>query len=141
MQPGMKRYVFLIIAMIAITGCSPNGQSDGASLLDTHWNLVELDGVNVQHTGPQVPHLRFEADGVSGNDGCNNFFGAYTLDQNKLAFGLMAGTRMACPQIDNLDLRFNAMLSSTSRYQISGNRLQLLAEDRLLASFLAAEQP
>ncbi len=97
-------------AMIFISGCTHSGQSNDTPFLDTSWNLVELFSEKIQYAGSQIPHLRFEAERVSGNDGCNNFFGGYTLDKNSLKFGLLGSTRMACPQIEGFELVFNKML-------------------------------
>jgi len=104
------------------------------------WNLIELFSEKIQYAGSQIPHLRFEAERVSGNDGCNNFFGGYTLDGNNLKFGMLGSTRMACPHIEGFEIIFNKMLSMATRYRISGNRLDLYADDKLIASFVAAEQ-
>jgi hypothetical protein len=46
---------------------------------------------------------------------------------------------MACPQINDFDMEFNKMISATTRYRITGNKLELLENEKLLASFLAAE--
>jgi len=53
---------------------------------------------------------------------------------------MLGSTRMACPHIEGFELIFNKMLSMTTRYQITGNRLDLFEDDKLLASFIAAEQ-
>jgi hypothetical protein len=37
-------------------------------------------------------------------------------------------------------MEINRMISATTGYRISGNRMELYDGDRLLASFLAAEQ-
>jgi len=137
----MKTYLNLIVAtLFAISGCTTMQDDDHLPFLDTTWNLVEIGNRPIQHPGPRIPHMRFETDKVTGFDGCNNFFGEYTLDDNKLTFGLLAATRMACPHINDFDMHFNKMLSMTSGYRINGNRLELLAEDRPLAGFIAAEQ-
>ena len=138
----MNKYIYLhlIFAMIFISSCSHTGQSGDMSFLNTTWNLSELFNEKIQYAGSQLPHLRFEAERVSGNDGCNNFFGSYTLDEDSLKFGLLGSTRMACPHIEGFELVFNKMLSMTTRYRISGNRLDLYADEKLIASFLAAEQ-
>jgi len=136
----MMKCFYLIAAMIFTSGCTDTEQASHTPLLGTTWNLAELNNEKIQHPGPQVPHLRFEAERVSGNDGCNNFFGGYTLDGNSLKFGMLGSTRMACPQIKDLDMEFNKMISATTRYRITGDRLELFENDELLASFLAAEQ-
>ena len=138
----MNKYIYLhlIYAMIFISACSHTGQSGDTSFLDTTWNLSELFSEKIQYAGSQIPHLRFETERVSGNDGCNNFFGGYTLDEDSLKFGLLASTRMACPDLEDFEVIFNKMLSMTTRYRITGNKLELYENDKLLASFLAAEQ-
>jgi len=136
----MKKYAYLIFAIVFISGCTHTGQSGNAPFLDTSWNLIELFSEKIQYSGSKTPHLRFEAERVSGNDGCNNFFGGYTLDENSLKFGLLGSTRMACPHIEGFEIAFNKMLSMTTRYRITGNRLDLFADEKIIASFLAAEQ-
>ena len=134
------KYIYSLVAILLVAGCTDSGQPDHTSLQATTWNLVELNNRKIEHPGPQVPHLRFETDKVTGNDGCNNFFGAYTLDGNKLKFGMLASTRMACPQINDLDIEFNKAITMTGSYRINGDKLELFEGDKLLASFIAAEQ-
>jgi len=135
----MIKYFYLIAAMILASGCTDSDQASHTPLLGTTWNLTEMSNNKIQHPGPQAPHLRFETEKVTGNDGCNNFFGGYTLDGNSLKFGMLGSTRMACPHIEGFELVFNKMLSMTTRYRISGNRLDLYADEKLIASFLAAQ--
>ena len=133
------RYIYLILTLVFISGCTHNGQSSDTPLLDTTWNLSELFNEKIQYPGSTIPQLRFEAERVSGNDGCNNFFGGYTLGGNSLKFGMLGSTRMACPQIKGFDMEFNKMISATTRYRITGDKLELFENDKLLASFIASE--
>lgn len=135
----MKNTILLILITIFISGCAYTGQSSDTPLLETRWNLSEMLYQETQYTGPKTPYLQFDAERVTGNDGCNNFFGPYKLADDSLGFGLLASTRMACPDLDNFDIVFNKMLVTTTRYRIKGDRLELYAEDELLASFQAAE--
>ena len=136
----MMKFFYSLATLLLVLGCTDTEQTSHAPLLDTTWNLAELNNRKIQHPGPQVPHLRFEAEKVTGNDGCNNFFGGYTLEENSLKFGMLASTRMACPHLKDLDMEFNKMISATTRYQINGSKLELYKNDKLLANFLAAEQ-
>ena len=99
-----------------------------------------MPGQKILYSGSQEPHLRFEAERVTGNDGCNNFFGPYKQNEDALGFGLLASTRMACADIEHFDIAFHKMLLQTRRYQISGNSLELYAGESLLARFVAAER-
>ena len=134
----MMKYIYSIAVLLLVLGCADTEQASQAPLLGTTWTLAELNNEKIRHPGPQIPHLRFEAEKVSGNDGCNNFFGGYTLDGNSLKFGILASTRMACLQIKDFDMEFNKMISATTGYRISGEKLELFDNDKLLASFLAA---
>jgi heat shock protein HslJ len=136
----MNKYIYLFVAMIFVSACTHNGQSSDTPFLNTTWNLSELFSEKIQYAGSKIPHLRFETERVSGNDGCNNFFGGYTLDGNSLKFGMLGSTRMACPHIEGFELIFNKMLSMTTRFRITGNRLDLYADEKLLASFIADKQ-
>ncbi len=73
--------------------------------------------------------IQFSADGkVSGNLGCNRFFGTYKQDGDKLTFGAVGSTRMMCPEAQmKTEARVSAALSSTSQAQIS--HLKLVLED------------
>jgi heat shock protein HslJ len=136
----MMKYFYSVAALLLVLGCADTEQASQAPLLGTTWNLAELNNEGIQYSGSTIPHLRFEAERVSGNDGCNNFFGGYTLDGNSLKFGMLGSTRMACPQIKDFDIEFNKMISATTRYRITGDKLELFESDQLLASFLATEQ-
>jgi heat shock protein HslJ len=133
------KYFYGVAALLLVLGCADTKHASQAPFLGTTWNQAELNNEKIQHPGPQVPHLHFEAEKVTGNDGCNNFFGGYTLDGNSLKFGMLGSTRMACPHIEGFEMIFNKMLSMTTRFRISGNRLDLYADEKLLASFIAAE--
>jgi heat shock protein HslJ len=135
----MSKCFYSVVALLFVFGCATTETARQAPLLGPMWNLAELNNEKIQLPGPQVPHLRFETEKVTGNDGCNNFFGGYSLDRNSLEFGMLASTRMACPQIEDFDMEFNRMISATTRYRITGNKLELFENDELLASFLAAE--
>ena len=135
----MMKYTYSLAAILLVAGCTDSGRAGHTPLPGTTWNLVEMNNEKIQHPGPQIPHLRFEAEKVTGNDGCNNFFGDYTLEANSLKFGMLASTRMTCPQLKEFDMKFNKMISATTGYSIHGEKLELFDNDKLLASFIAAE--
>ncbi len=87
----------------------------------------------------QSQNLTLEGGKVSGNAGCNNFFGGYTVKGLSLTFGALASTRKACePNIMQLENQFLKRLASTKRFSISpdGLRLTLIGDgvQRLTAS-------
>ena len=138
---GSKTLKSIILSIVMlVSGCALTGESSDRPFLETRWRLQQLFTRDIEYTGSEVPHLRFETERVTGNDGCNNFFGPYRLEGESLSFGLLASTRMACPQLEGFEVVFHKMLLMTTRFDISGDRLELYANDKLLARFIAAEQ-
>ena len=136
----MKNCISILSFIFLVTGCAYTGQSDDKPLLDTRWNLNEMFHQQMEYTGTKIPYLQFDAERVTGNDGCNNFFGPYKLEGDQLNFGLLASTRMACPDIQDFAIIFNKMLITVTKFRITGDRLELYSGDELLASFTAGEK-
>jgi heat shock protein HslJ len=143
-------HVGLALLITALAACSASGaggthstQPDNplGSLEGTSWNAVEVNGTAIAGdvaATERRPQLAFGADGrVSGSDGCNRLTGPYTVkDSNGLAFGPLAGTRMACPGTDELASRFLSALQGTSRWSVVKERLAIYgATDKPLAVF------
>ena len=63
------------------------------TVTNREFDLVLLTGIDDRLTFyGSAGHGLFTPDvfaRVSGNDGCNNFFGSYTLDEDSLKFGLL----------------------------------------------------
>jgi len=84
----------------------------------------------------------FSADGkLSGNDGCNNYNGTYTLDGDKITIGPIATTRMACEQaiMDQETAYLNA-LAKAATYTLGKDSLELRDVDgALLVDYIAGQ--
>lgn len=64
---------------------------------------------------------------AGGNGGCNNYFTEAELENAPLAFGPIAGTRMACdPAVMAQEARFFAALAATAGYELAGTALKLV---------------
>jgi putative lipoprotein len=120
------------------------GQASGSAvpLEQTYWRATELAGkpVPAQPT-KQEAHLQFQKGRVSGSDGCNRITGRYELKAAAMTFGPMAGTQMACMQGAEIERAFRAALKGTTRWAITGSRLELFdASNARLAAFDARAQ-
>ena len=68
--------------------------------------------------------------------------GSYTLDGERLTFGQMAGTMMACPQGMEQEKAFHDALAQTRDGVSSAKRLELFDDTgNLAAQFEAASAP
>ena len=110
------------------------------ALENTYWKLIEVDGVAVK-----APEDRKEAHmilkpgeaRVNGNAGCNNFFGSWESAGDKVTFGQVGSTMMACQHGMDTEQAFLAALGEANRHQITGLIMELYKDDQLLAKFEA----
>ena len=66
-----------------------------ATLDETSWTIVAISGEDV---AGDIYHLRFGADRLNGQAGCNRFSGPYSVAGDRLTAGPLMSTRMACPE-------------------------------------------
>lgn len=59
------------------------------------WKLFMIDNVSKDYNNAFIQFNTAE-NKVSGNSGCNNFFGSFTVKADAISFSQMASTRMAC---------------------------------------------
>jgi len=96
------------------------------------WQLTNLRGLDpgVLRDGNRPVTVRFNAGLISGFSGCNQFFGTYTSDRDRVVIGPLAGSMMACEEpamaVENAA---QAALVGTFRYAFADDRLILLSGD------------
>ncbi len=107
-----------------------------------YWKLTELDGrPALATTAPQEAHLRISDDGstVTGSTGCNGFRGRSQLSGERVKFGPLTSTLMACvdPDLGSQEQRFLRALESADKLVAEGDGLTMYAGERALARFKA----
>ncbi|MDR2206464.1 MAG: META domain-containing protein [Flavobacteriaceae bacterium] len=128
----MKK-LLLIFVLAILASCSSvpkNKTKTQPSLLNTNWTLAET------LRGKKIPTLSIENGRISGNAGCNNYFGEVLLDPTTGNFSVskVGSTKMAC---DNMSIEDNflKLLSQVNKYAVNGNALELYKDDLLLMKF------
>ena len=89
---------------------SLNAAAVAEELAGTAWRPVKIGDVALPSNSGIF--IRFEGDGrITGNGGCNGFFGSYRLADHAIAFDHLGATRKACPQpvMDRESLFMNAL--------------------------------
>lgn len=99
-------------------------------LIDKEWKLEFL---KYDHTNygieAQVPTLKFSSDGkVTGNGGCNNFFGNFTIDGRALTIGDIGSTRMSCGEVMELEKAYFSVLAMEIRALFNEGKLILTGD-------------
>lgn len=116
-----------IMVSLVAGGNVPPTKPD-ASLTNTYWKLIELNGQPAElGAANRELHLVLatEGDRVQGFSGCNKFAGNYQRGDGQLHFEPLASTRMACITGMEQEKRFLDALGNIVRYALSGESLSL----------------
>ena len=122
-------------------GC---GNYHGIYQLNTIWALqsigeTKIDASNYPQGGPAMD-IRLNEKRVSGNAGCNRFSGSLVVEGDKVVFGPLMSTKMACENM-NLEAQLLSKLSGKSiKYSLSGDTL-VLGEGENMMTFKKAIRP
>ena len=123
---------------------APAAPAPAAALEGTEWRLVDIGGQPAPAGADSTRHPGFtliaEGRKVQGSAGCNRMKGTYQLDGQKLKFGPLATTRMACPDMLT-ETAFLKALKATTRYEVSGSSLTLFGADTAVARLEVAATP
>ncbi len=115
-----------------------------AALENTYWKLIRLSGKPVSVAAKQrEPHfvLDNKTKRIAGFGGCNRFAGTYQQNANRLTFGKMAMTFMACPEGMETERDFVTALEQVRSWKILGNHLELIDGSGTLLARLEAGAP
>lgn len=136
----MKGALFILTSLI-LSACAGSNQlgpaddRDKGLVLHDIWVLEKLKGKNIKQdvNNDQFkrPLLEIHVGEMkySGTDGCNNIFGGIIeLNEQTLRFGIGAGTRMMCQDMEVPD-EFNRTLPEVSSYEVEDLKLHLLDAD------------
>lgn len=99
-------------------------------IVEKYWKLIEIRGqkVTADNFASKEPHLILKStdNRVTGNGGCNSFFGTYELQANfnRISFSKIGSTKMACmkPTVEN---EFLNILETVDNYTVKNDTLQL----------------
>lgn len=116
------RWLFFLL-MTSVAAASP------AALRDVEWRLATLGGA-APPSGAVVTLTVTSEGRAYGAGGCNRFIGSAEVVEDRLRFGQLAGTMMACEDAKMaLEQRWHAALAAVRRYAVEGATLRLLGED------------
>ena len=121
----------LPLVLLAMCGCDPPNDAVLAApqtnpLAGSHWDLKTLtfNGVTLQPPAGCKPTLSATPTELTGNAGCNRFFGSYTAKNGRLQLKELAITEMGCPFL-NFESSYCGALTSVDRYQLGNGKLTL----------------
>lgn len=126
--------------------------STSQDLAGTQWQVTAYNNGRNAVTSPMLGTdltVVFEDDGqVSGNAGCNDFFGSFNSSKGEIAIGPLGATMRACSTPNGVmqqEAEFLAALASAATYSVEGNFLEMRNADDAIAvhmtRLLEAEVP
>lgn len=132
-----------LAAAVLLAGCTavvPAGPAP--SLKETTWVVTQIHGEAT--IADFQPTMSFgAANEVSGNTGCNQFSGSYTLTGTTLSFGPLAQTEMACLDggVMEQEAAFGAALGTVVALRLADDTVELLDGEGEVALLLAPVPP
>ena len=127
--------------MVPATTAAPEAAT---SIEGPIWRLTDLRGLDpiVLRNTTRPVTAAFTAGRISGFSGCNQFFGPYTLDRDRVVIGPLAGSLMACEEPSmKVENAVHAALAGTFRYTLADHRLTLLSGAEPILTFQAEPAP
>lgn len=92
--------VICTIVLVGLQSCSCKKGSEAVTELSkSSWELAEINGKPIDKQDfAKIPTLNFDPaeSRVSGNSGCNSMSGTFKVEEDKITFGPIMGTKMAC---------------------------------------------
>lgn len=124
----MKKFYLLTVAVFLLVACAPAVSPSLAG----EWTLVSYGSAsNPTPADPSIDtSILFDAEKISGNVGCNQFNGSYTLNGSDITFDQFISTKMAC--IGNASVQESAILSvfvGAVTYSLNGDTLTITSAD------------
>lgn len=132
--PAVTFVATALLLLTGLFGCSSPSMPFTWTLTGTVWMVTELEGKPI--AADKLPTLQLQPDGnrVNAFGGVNRLGGTYQSTETALSFGPLAATRMAGPERQMaIEEKFSRVLSGVTGYRLSGNRIELLAGEIVVA--------
>ncbi len=123
-------------------------KAQSQDLSGTSWTVIAYNNgkqaVTSVLAGSNIT-ANFGSDGtLSGNSGCNNYNGPYTVTGSQVKIGPLASTRMACNDpagVMEQESQFLAAMQTAATYKIEATTLELRTAEGALAVQAALAEP
>ena len=129
----MKNIFFLtaILALLGLQSCATQGGTTGDQTLNLdlsgswtlHW-ISDTSGTTINEGFPEKkPTLTLEAitKKLTGNTGCNQMFGSFSTNQNKISFSGIGSTKMYCAGVKESE--YLTTINKVKSYKIENAQL------------------
>lgn len=109
-------------------------KAQSAGLVGEKWKLTAIGERELSDSKAYLEIAEDKAR-VSGNAGCNRFFGGVTISRNALKFSGIGSTRMMCQDSINDETEFFEALRKVTRFRIREGKLTMFAGRQAVLTF------
>ena len=111
------------------------------SLVGSAWVLEDIAGAGVIDDAKAT--LEFADSGkVAGRGSCNRFFGTVEVTGDRIRFGHLGATRMACPEaVMDQETRYLKRLETAERFAVAGKFLRIFSAESAPSLRFTRESP
>ena len=136
-----KMITLLLIALVSavFAMCTPKKDIP----VESSWAVDKLyvEGQEISVPEGHSPYLAFLKDSkISGETGCNRFFGDYSAKGKNLTFTNVGSTRMMCPQMA-FENAFIGAINETAQYTLAGDTMALKDKEGNIIVLLKKIEP
>lgn len=106
-------------------------------IASNNWKLIQLNNIGKDYKNASIT-FDLNQNRVSGNAGCNNFFGSFEINADYINFSQMGSTKMACmdEEANQTETQFLGILSNQKlRYDLADQTLNFYDGNRLVMMF------
>ena len=136
----MRIYKFALACLLTLfAGCSAFSNATDP-LAGISWELYTL-GDTRPIDGSRLT-ISFEDGNISGTAGCNSYGGSYQLDGDRIFFGEIFATLMACVESEgrmDQEALFLRYLGEAQRFELADGQLQIFWSEHEALTFVPAE--
>jgi heat shock protein HslJ len=120
-----KMLILGILCITLLSACGIPNPFGNDPLDGTSWELVSI-GENPPVKKSHIT-ISFENGQVRGNSGCNTYGGEYKVRGDRIEFGVLETTLMACadPALMELESMFTRFLGETEQFEIVDEQLRV----------------
>lgn len=135
---SIKAIVVITLFSILLGACNLRNAPLQPSLGETSWSLNKINEISPIE-GSQVT-LVFAEGSSNGNAGCNSYQGTYQAEGDRLQFGPLVQTEMACMEplgVMDQERVYLQLLGAAQSYEVSDEVLTITSDNGQSLKFLA----
>ena len=134
----MRKITLLCICILSILILKAGNRkknADNLPLLNTKWKLTEIYGNEVVPLYDTAHIIFSDTYKLSGNLGCNLFFGEFNYGKKKIKMDYFGSTKKLCMNMEVEENFIKAIKNDVVNYYIEKNKLFFLFKNKTICVF------